>query len=375
MKDLENAMAEAGFKLSNDLPMQETTEDVVEQTVAPTNVEPTPNETASEQAPVESGVPDTQPETISEPPVQESVQEPAPQVTQNDVAPDIDVESEVLKYLSERLGTEVSDFNYLTDAISNKPVEIDERVAAINDFVKKTGRSPEDWYKYQQLNPTEMDDVTAVRNQMVIEHDNLTIEEVNMLVNNKYKLDADRYDENEVSMAKLQLKMDAESARKTISELRDGYQLPVDERGEVEAQSPITEDWVNAMTNEVNDFDGLIFNLPSGENFTFGIKDDYRKTLISKNARLEQFFDDYVNDGGDWNFEKLNAHRAVIDNIDNIVKSVYQQGLSDGQRKVVQNAANVSNETAQRDTTPQTNSLDEQLLKAFGGGNSLTFKF
>ena len=139
MKDLENAMAEAGFKLSNDLPMQETTEDVVEQTVAPTNVEPTPNETASEQAPVESGVP-----------VQESIQEPAPQVTQNDVAPDIDVESEVLKYLSERLGTEVSDFNYLTDAISNKPVEIDERVAAINDFVKKTGRSPEDWYKYQQ---------------------------------------------------------------------------------------------------------------------------------------------------------------------------------------------------------------------------------
>ena len=371
MKDLENAMAEAGFKLSEEMPTQQPTEDVVEQTVAPTNVEPTPSETASEQAPVESSVPDAQPDTISEPPVQE----PVPQVTQNDVAPDIDVESEVLKYLSERLGTEVSDFSYLNDAISNKPVEIDERVAAINDFVKKTGRSPEDWYKYQQLNPTEMDDVTAVRNQMVIEHDNLTIDEVNMLVNNKYKLDADRYDENEVAMAKLQLKMDAESARKTISELRDGYQLPVDERGEVEAQSPITEDWVNTMTNEVNDFDGLIFNLPSGENFTFGIKDDYRKTLISKNARLEQFFDDYVNDGGDWNFEKLNAHRAVIDNIDSIVKSVYQQGLSDGQRKVVQNAANVSNETAQRDTTPQTNSLDEQLLKAFGGNNSLTFKF
>lgn len=371
MKDLENAMAEAGFKLSEEMPTQQPTEDVVEQTVAPTDVEPTPNEAVSEQAPVESSAPDAQPETISEPPVQEAV----PQVTQDDVAPDIDVESEVLKYLSERLGTEVSDFSYLNDAISNKPVEIDERVAAINDFVKKTGRSPEDWYKYQQLNPTEMDDVTAVRNQMVIEHDNLTIEEVNMLVNNKYKLDADRYDENEVAMAKLQLKMDAESARKTISELRDGYQLPVDERGEVEAQSPITEDWVNKMTNEVNDFDGLIFNLPSGENFTFGIKDDYRKTLISKNARLEQFFDDYVNDGGDWNFEKLNAHRAVIDNIDNIVKSVYQQGLSDGQRKVVQNAANVSNETAQRDTTPQTNSLDEQLLKAFGGGNSLTFKF
>lgn len=371
MNNLQDAMANAGFKLSDEMPTQQNSENVVDQTTTDTTNVSAAIDTSSEQIPVEDSVLNAQSENISEPPAQEDVQ----QVTQNDLTSDIDVESEVLKYLSERLGTEVSDFNYLNDVISNKPVEIDERVAAINDFVKKTGRSPEDWYKYQQLNPTEMDDVTAVRNQMVIQHDNLTIEEVNMLVNNKYKLDADRYDDNEVAMAKLQLKMDAESARKTISELRDGYQLPVNNKGEVEAQSPITEDWVNMMTKEVNDFDGLIFNLPSGENFTFGIKDDYRKTLISKNARLEQFFDDYVNDGGDWNFEKLNAHRAVIDNIDNIVKSVYQQGLSDGQRKVVQNAANISNEATRRDTTPQTNSLDEQLLKAFGGNNSLTFKF
>ena len=34
-------------------------------------------------------------------------------------------------------------------------------------------------------------------------------------------------------------------------------------------------------------------------------------------------------------------HRAVVDNIDEIVKAVYSQGLSDGQRKVVQNVANV----------------------------------
>ena len=129
------------------------------------------------------------------------------------------------------------------------------------------------------------------------------------------------------------------------------------------------------MTAEVNDFDGLIFQLPSGENFTYGIKDDYRRSLISKNSRIEEYFDDYVNEGGSWNFEKLNAHRAVVDNIDSIVQSVYQQGLSDGQRKVVQNAANISNEPARRDSSPQSNSLDEQILKAFGGGNSLSFNF
>jgi hypothetical protein len=81
-----------------------------------------------------------------------------------------------------------------------------------------------------------------------------------------------------------------------------------------------------------------------------------------------------VNDSGDWNFEKLNAHRAVVDNIDAIVKSVYQQGLSDGQRKVVQTAANVSNDTAQRDPSQgQSDGIAEQLRNALGGRGSMTF--
>jgi hypothetical protein len=321
----------------------------------------------AEQATTETPQPVAEPEAQPSEPVQEAVKE-------SESFEGLDVDSEVLKYLSEKLGTEVSGYDYLSEMISNKPVEIDERVSAINDFVLKTGRSPEDWYKYQQLNPSEMDDLTAVRNQMVIEHGNLTADEVSLLMASKYKLDSDRFDEGEVNLAKLQLKMDAESARKSISELRDAYQLPIDENGEAEVQSPITEEWVRTMTAEVKDFDGLVFELPSGEKFTYGIKDDYRAQLISKNSRLEEYFDDYVNDSGDWNFEKLNAHRAVVDNIDAIVKSVYQQGLSDGQRKVVQTAANVSNDTAQRDPSQsQSDGIAEQLRNALGGRGSMTF--
>ena len=38
----------------------------------------------------------------------------------------------------------------------------------------------------------------------------------------------------------------------------------------------------------------------------------------------------------------LNMHRAVIDNVDKIIQSVYRQGMSDAQRAVVQNAANAT---------------------------------
>ena len=344
---LEEALAGAGFSLTDQQPVAQQQE-------------------AQPQAQPEV---QTQENTSEPNQIQESAQ---PVVSQpSNEEPQVNVEEEVLKFLSERLGTEVTDYDALSSALTRTPSEIDERVAAINEFVQKTGRSPEDWYKYQQLNPSEMDDLTAVRNHLVVQHGNLSTEEVNLLLNDKYRLDENRYDEDEINMSKLRLKMDAENARNAINELREGYMLPDSQASGPE--SPINEEWINTMTQEVNDFDGLVFELPSGDNFTFGIQDNYRKSLIEKNRNIDSFFSDYVNDNGAWNFEKLNAHRAVIDNIDNIVKSVYQQGISDGQRKVVQNAANISNESPRQNPNQPTNNLSEQLAKALGGGNTLTF--
>ena len=42
---------------------------------------------------------------------------------------------------------------------------LDERVEAIARFVQETGRDPQDWFRYQQLNASEMDDMTAVKMQ------------------------------------------------------------------------------------------------------------------------------------------------------------------------------------------------------------------
>ena len=94
------------------------------------------------------------------------------------------------------------------------------------------------------------------------------------------------------------------------------------------------------MTSDAESLEAITFELGDSE-FNFGISDDYRKSMVQKNANIENFFDDYVYEDGSWDFEKLNMHRAVLDNIDSIVQSVYKQGLSDGQRNLVDKAANV----------------------------------
>jgi hypothetical protein len=190
---------------------------------------------------------------------------------------------------------------------------------------------------------------------------------------NKYTVDADLHDESEVQMGQIQMKLDAKAARDAISEMRDGYQMPVSQS---EGEEPlINEEWISNMTSIVKDLEGLQFDLGEGNDFKFGFQENYKKSLIDKNARLDEYFDPYVDDKGNWDYEMLSSHRALIDNIDTIAKEIYKKGLGDGQRNLVTKAANISSTQPNSQGAQTTeNSLTQQLKDAMMGNSTLTFK-
>jgi len=344
-KDIENALGEAGYAVSSEPPVQQ-------------------QEQQQPQA-------QEQPQAASEAPVKEVTGEQEAPQQQEAKADDID--SRIFSRLSEKLGKDFDSYDSISEALSYKPVEIDERVSAINKFVLETGRSPEDWYRYQSLDPSEMDEMALIRLQMSSEHSNLEPSDIDLLISNKYKLDEDFHSEDEVKLAKLQLKMDAENARKHVGELRDSYKSP--DVGVNQDNTPISKEWISEMSENTNMFGRLEFDLPGkNETFNFGIDEGYRKQLIQRNSNLENYFDDYVSDNGSWDFDKLNAHRALVDNIDSITASIYNQGLSDGRMGVVQSAANVdSSRPSVGDGQSGSGISQDQLLQAFGGGDGVTF--
>ena len=132
---------------------------------------------ASMQADAQTTTTEEAPQQESQPVSEEPIQEQPPVETQ----PEVDT---VLEYMSERLGRDIIDFNDLVTPQEQKP--LDERVAAIAEFVEKTGRNPEDWFRYQSLNPSDMDDLTAVRVDMASKYPNLSTQEVNLLIKNNY---------------------------------------------------------------------------------------------------------------------------------------------------------------------------------------------
>tara|TARA_R110000796_G_scaffold1983_1_gene7966 strand:+ start:1567 stop:2691 length:1125 start_codon:yes stop_codon:yes gene_type:complete len=369
MSDLERAAEALGIQISDDPSTFDSTQTEEPQQEVQETVQDEPQEV------VES----------AQEPVQEPAQEDTAIQSQEEVVDteqDLEVSDQerqerAISMVSEMLGYEDLTFEQLSEIVNREPEEtqatIDERLQPILDFVEETGRSPEDWFRYQQLNPSEMDDLSAVRLSIQSEYPDLTGQEVNRLMNRKYKLDSERFDEEEVADSTLELKIDAAKARKDISSLRDGYTLPVESAAtQMEDESPFNENWYSSMEQETSSLEGIDFELPGGKSFNYGLRDDYRQQLVDKNSRLEEYFDQYVESNGSWNIDKLNMHRTVVDNIDEIVKNVYQQGMSDGQRKVVSNASNVQAQSPSN--TPQEGGQDaqmERLLRELGGGNNV----
>jgi hypothetical protein len=93
------------------------------------------------------------------------------------------------------------------------------------------------------------------------------------------------------------------------------------------------------------------------------------------NSRPENYLDPYIREDGSWDYDTFNSHRAVIDNIDAIVSSAYKQGQSDGQRGLVEKAANVSSPTPTQNTgQTREASIPDQLQQLISGGGAMTFK-
>jgi len=271
----------------------------------------------------------------------------------------------------EAIGGEMPDLSSGNSSLdsSNQASSIDPRIQVISEFVAKTGRSPEDWFRYQTLDPSEMDDHTAVRVHMASEYPSLGNDEIDLLINSKYHTNPDMYNDDEIRLGNLQLKIDAQTARAAIDGLRSEYQLPIVEQKqsvEPEIENPFDENWISSNYNSLNQLEKISFDLPNGREFNYGVPEGYRAELSNQNRNMSDFFDRYVDDRGEWDHDLWNMHRTVTDNLPNILQSVYRQGMSDGQRNIVEKAANIDSTSPQAGVQRKDNSVAEQVLDALG---------
>jgi hypothetical protein len=250
----------------------------------------------------------------------------------------------VLQYLSEKLGRDISSF----DDFNNDGYETEsndfasDQLQVINDYVRDTGRTVQDYLNTQTVDLDNVSDDALMKEYLRLDNPDLTDAELNDYMATTYKTDKEAYSDRETNAGKVQLMKDAREARDYFNQIKEDYAMPMqaDDPGVSEEERG---EWLGQMETEVDDLEGLSFAMnDQGEEFIYNLDDDARNEIKNYNSDLENFFDKYVDQDGDWDFDKLNTDMYILNNIDKIVRGVANQYRSKGTESVINEIKNPS---------------------------------
>lgn len=227
-----------------------------------------------------------------------------------------------------------------------------------------------------------MDDLNAVRLSFKLEYPDLNDEAREELLRDKYRLDEDEYTEREQRIGKAQLQADSAKAKKEIERLRSSYMAAKPKAAEEAAPkqeeaavSIFDEKWMNEASKTIDEIDRLEFNISKDLSLKIGLEPTSKAKLKEANKNIENYFDRYVNKDGSWNHELFNAHSAVIENIEMIVGESYKQGISKGQRELLDRNTNANPEPPRGGgQSSENNDVKRSLQEIYRGQPKMTVR-
>ena len=292
------------------------------------------------------------------------------QVSQQQEGEEISDDEVVLQYLSEKLGRDLTSFDDLNTTTSTETESNDfasDQLRVINEYVKNTGRTVQDYLNTQTVDLSNVSDDAVLKEYLRLDNPNLTEAELNDYMATTYKMDKEEYNERQMNAGKVQLMKDAKAASDYFNEVKEEYAMPTESEDSSISQED-REEWISTMSAEVDDLDGISFAMnDQGEEFVYQLDDDARNEIKGYNSDLESFFDQYVDEGGNWDFDKLNTDMYILNNIDKIVRGVANQYRSKGTESVINEIKNPSFAQDKQDAPQKQQTTLEMLRKQILG--------
>ena len=271
--------------------------------------------------------------------------------------------------LIEKSSGKYSSYDELAEAITELETKAsntfaNEQMARLNEYVAEGGDMM-DFLTTQLTDYSEMSDVDVIKAQMKLTEKELTSEEINLLFEDSYKLDETQWSETEIKLAKIKLKRDANKARTDLIDFQKQNSIPKSKAQEAENKAKIEaaqKEWVKQVENSLRNFKNIKVDIgDKGEKFTYSVSDDTIKSVRKTNKNLQKFWDRYINEDGTQDVNKLTRDMAILNDFDNIVRSVYAQARSNGKEDVVKDLKNPSYTPESKPTAEKRLTIQEQI--------------
>jgi len=289
--------------------------------------------------------------------------------SQSEEGEEISDDEIVLQYLSEKLGRDISSFDDFgtTGEQTESNDFASEQLQVINEYVKNTGRTVQDYFNTQTVDLSNVSDDALMKEYLKIDNPDLTDAELNDYMATTYKTDKEAYSDRETNAGKVQLMKDAREARDYFNQVKEEYALP-DESFDTGVSEEERSEWLGQMESEVNDLEGLSFEMnDQGEEYVYNLDDEARNEIKNYNSDLENFFDKYVDESGNWDFDALNTDMYILNNMDKIVRGVANQYRSKGTESVINEIKNPSFTQDKQDAPQRKESTLDMLRKQILG--------
>ena len=279
---------------------------------------------------------------------------------------------EFLRFVNDQFETSFDSMDSLKTTLRGQKTSFaNDQIEKMNTFVNETGRTIADYIRTQAIDYSKMSNEDVMRLSMKQNNPELTMDEVNVLMESKYKLSKDKNSEADQTLGKIEMKKDVSKARKELIDIQNKYKMPIEEKGmSAEQEESIRSEWVENMSKEVDDVESITFDInDNGEQFTFELNEGHRNDLMESNSNLNGYFDRYVDDEGGWDFDKLNMDMIILNNFQDIVRSVANQYRSKGTEQVVRDIKNPSFNNEARQATGNEKSVQQTIEDIIFGEN------
>jgi len=278
---------------------------------------------------------------------------------------------DALDVLNEKYGTDYDNLDDLLDDLEDQQENefASDQIAEMNRFVEETGRSAEDYFLTQSQDYNEMSDQEVIKEYLSLENPDLTDKEIDLFFNDTYKQGEGKYSSEQTELGKIHLKRDVSKARQELQDLQEEYWAPAeDNEGYTEEDRIQTqearEDFLDDMDAELDDMESLQFQMnDSGEVFEYQLTEDDKTMVGEAMSNLDDFFEPYQDDYGNWDTEKLALDMIAMKLQDKIVRSVANQYRSQGAESVLRDINNPSYEPNQVSQERHGESIAGQISK------------
>lgn len=271
--------------------------------------------------------------------------------------------------LIEKSSGKYSSYDELAEAMAELETKAsntfaNEQIARLNEYVAEGGDIM-DFLTTQLTDYSEMSDVDVIKAQMKLTEKELTSEEINLLFEDSYKLNETQWSETEIKLAKIKLKRDANKARTDLIDFQKKNSIPKSKAQEAENKAQIEaaqKEWVKKVEASLRNFKDIKVDIgDKGEKFSYSVSDDTIKSIRKTNKNLQKFWDRYINEDGTQDVNKLTREMAILNDFDNIVRSVYAQARSNGKEAVVKDLKNPSYTPESKPTAEKRLTIQEQI--------------